>query len=516
MPDQDAPLHRVQGLVSGASWRVTKFAAVVPPHLTCALCSVIPRRTVILPCLHTLCESCESHSVEDGNIVCPLDQESFAVGDSQRFQLPPAAADKLKACCWNEPQGCTFAGTLQAVLTHYEQQCTFHLVSCPRCSGSVLHRDLPRHYRAGCQGGGNTNPPDPPALRHGLMLSPHDIATTMNELKALFRDPYQDRLPELQSNINEVLEEARSITTQMATVSRALTDSEQRLAHTLEKQARMFEVNVQSLEAKLRDNQSDSIATALRETEHRLSEQLAQSRQELSTTFVEELRSQLREPRTHLTKSSDLMADDSREELTATVSEMPWKLEKRHILRKLELVATESHAYLELLRYRADEQLKQPMAEVDSFFSGRFGSRTVGMSPFISRLEAVENGYVVRVTNVDSIIKSEKIVLLFTRWYRRDKYLQVAADGDSPGYLSVYLKWGGTVQGSCSTSGRADVYLRHPEYPGKSDRPMARSCVANRAVLLGFQDCFCEFIPALSRGGYYNSDSMTLLVSLNK
>lgn len=156
------------------------------------------------------------------------------------------------------------------------------------------------------------------------------------------------------------------------------------------------------------------------------------------------------------------------------------------------------------------------MAEVDSFFSGNFEGMRVGMSPFISQLETEENGYVVRVTNVDSIIKSKKVVLLFTRWYRRDKYLQVAADGDSPGYFSVYCKWGGTVQGSCSASGRVDVYLRHPEYPGKSDRPMARSCVANRGAVLGFQDCFFEFIPALSRWGYYNSDIMTLLVSLNK
>ncbi|XP_077557613.1 uncharacterized protein LOC144172897 [Haemaphysalis longicornis] len=516
MPDQNVSLYRVRGLVSGANWRATKFATPVPPHLTCGLCRVISHTTFLLPCFHTLCESCVSLSGNDGSAVCPFDEKSFAVDDCPKFPLPPDSVEILQACCWNEPQGCTFVGTLQAVLTHYEQHCTFHAVSCPRCSASVLRQDLPRHYRAGCQGDGTTNSTDQPTLHQGLMLSPQDIATSLDELKALIREPYQDRLPELQSNINEFLEEARSIGTQMETVAKALTDSEVRLAHASEEQARTFGVKVQSLEAKLRDNQSDSVARALRESEHRLSEQLAQSRQELSKTFVQEFRSELRELSTHLTKSSDLMADDSREELTATVSEMPWKLEKRHILRKLELVATESHAYLELLRYRVDEQLKQPMAEVDSLFSHSHGSVAVGMSPFISRLEAVENGYVVRVTNVDSIIQSKKVVLLFTRWYRRDKYLQVAADGNYTGCLSVYLKWGGTVQGSCSASGPVDVYLRHPEYPRKKDRPMQDSFIWNRADVLGFQTVFLLGINSLHQDRYLNGDCLTLVVSFKK
>ncbi|KAH7976716.1 hypothetical protein HPB52_018532 [Rhipicephalus sanguineus] len=36
------------------------------------------------------------------------------------------------------------------MLRHYEKECTFHLAECSRCGEEVLHRDLARHYLAGC------------------------------------------------------------------------------------------------------------------------------------------------------------------------------------------------------------------------------------------------------------------------------------------------------------------------------------------------------------------------------
>ncbi|XP_077557612.1 uncharacterized protein LOC144172896 [Haemaphysalis longicornis] len=517
MPDQDTPLHRVQGLLSGVNWRPTKFAAPVPSHVTCGLCHVIPRRTVVLPCLHTLCETCESHSVEDGNIVCPLDQESFAVGDCQKLQLPPATADRLKACCWNESQGCTFVGTLQAVLAHYEKDCIFHMVSCPCCSVSVLHQDLPRHYRAGCQGDGITNTTDQLTLRQGHTPSPDDIAASLDELKALMRYPYQDSLPALQSNINEVLEEATSIRTRIEALTRASSESEQMLSQALGEHSRSFALKLQSLEAELRDNQSDAIARVLNEFDHRLSEQLSQSRRELATTFGEELRFQLCEISAILTKNFKLLNSNGTEAETTFGSEMPWKLEKRHILLKLELMATESHACLELLRHRADKQQKQLHTEHEGFFAGHLEGMSVGMSPFISQLESKEKGYVVTIINLHNLIKSNKVVGLFTRWYRRYKYLQVASGGIFADIFCVYLKWGGALQGSSSPSGTVDVSIRHPDYPKKEDVSMIKDAdVFNKAAVLGFQCGFFADISWLRDSGFLRRDSLTMVISFDK
>lgn len=138
------------------------------------------------------------------------------------------------------------------------------------------------------------------------------------------------------------------------------------------------------------------------------------------------------------------------------------------------------------------------------------------MSPFISQLERKENGYIVSLTSISKIIKSRKVVGLFTRWYRRDKYLQVAADGLDPHCLILYLKWGGTLEGSCSVSDEARVSLRHTDYPAKTDhRIVPVAWAEERAAVLGFQEKFFMPIDVLRKHGYFNGDSLTLVVTFN-
>lgn len=128
----------------------------VPYYHTCSLCKVIPKRTLLLPCSHVLCESCHKGSLQEEEEegctsgVCPLDQEPFHVRQCARVKMSVTKASSLQAYCWNQEQGCEFVGTLQDVLVHCEEECAFHAVACPRCGESVLHPDLPAHYRAGC------------------------------------------------------------------------------------------------------------------------------------------------------------------------------------------------------------------------------------------------------------------------------------------------------------------------------------------------------------------------------
>lgn len=53
----------------------------------------------------------------------------------------------MEACCWNGSQGCTFVGAVGRMLCHYEYECSFDAVTCPRCFARVLSRDVLTHLR---------------------------------------------------------------------------------------------------------------------------------------------------------------------------------------------------------------------------------------------------------------------------------------------------------------------------------------------------------------------------------
>lgn len=152
---RETPVHRVRQLLTGINWRPTRFVDDVPFYYTCGLCKVIPKRTLLLPCSHVLCESCQRGSLEEqeqGGVrgACPLDRKRFLLRQCTRIQVSGKKVNSLQAYCWNQEQGCEFVGTLQDLLVHSEEECAFHALACPRCSESVLHAELPAHYTAGC------------------------------------------------------------------------------------------------------------------------------------------------------------------------------------------------------------------------------------------------------------------------------------------------------------------------------------------------------------------------------
>ncbi|XP_077544761.1 uncharacterized protein LOC144157920 [Haemaphysalis longicornis] len=470
MPDQAVSIYRVRGFIQGVNWRVTKFSAPVPPHLTCGLCHVIPQTTFLLPCLHTLCDLCVNHSLNDGNIVCPFDEEIFPCGDCQTLHLQGPTADRLKACCWNEAYGCTFVGTLQTVLTHYEQECTFHTVTCPQCNNLVLHQDLPGHYRAGCRIESMVSAAGDPTLGQSVAVSAGDIKSCIDELKALIRDPYQDRLPALQSKVNEVLEQTRNVSTQIDAISRNSTESEKRITEAI---------------------------------------------QEGSKTMSQKLQSQQRELSAQLTAIFGAETRTASEAGATSATGMPWRVEKRHILRKLELMVTDSLAYLELLRTSTDRRLKRPVVEYAQALPD-YVPATVVVPQLMGKCESEEERYIASLTNIDDVIKSEKFIILFTQWYRRERYLRVAICGFSCGTekaLAVCLKWGTTKQDFCSAHPKASVCVKHPDYPEKENLEMEKYTVTPRAALFGFQENFIANTSKLQGLGLLKEKKLTLVIS---
>ncbi|XP_077546765.1 uncharacterized protein LOC144159262 [Haemaphysalis longicornis] len=516
--DPGVRLYPVRGFVSGVNWRQTKFAAPVPPRLTCGLCRVVSETTFLLPCFHNLCEPCFTGSVHNGNAVCPLDDGTSAAGDCQKFQSPPDAADKLKAFCWNEPHGCTFIGTLEAVLTHYEQQCTFHVVPCPRCNVPVLHQDVPRHYRSGCHYQSVEPISGQPRLHQGNVFTADEIAERVDELKALIMDPYHDRLPELQSKLNEVLEQARSIGGQVKEIGKAVANSEQTLAQAIQRQSSTFFFNLQRVESTLCDNQVSVTNAALNGSEQRLSDQLTQTRGWLSTTFIQELRIQLRELSTNLTNVLEDGGSGISGAGLAGASEMPWKREMKLILRKLELLTTDSHAHVQYLRQRADERLEEPATIYTHFVPTPYGCVRADISPFVGRLEDQEECYVVTLANFSNLRDSGKPLGKFTLWYARDGYLQVAtkfAWADSSLTVKVRFKWGTFPQGSCLTPCITHVWVKHPEdckehvsmkrlSPGSESEPGRRGA---------FQEDFAVTLPSPTRTGFVKNGKLAFVFS---
>lgn len=189
--DRDPPLHRVRHQTCGINWRPTRFVDDVPYYHACGLCRLIPKKTVLLPCSHVLCQSCHKGSIEedggDGG-VCPLDQEPFQVSECARIKLSVTKVNGLKAYCWNQEHGCEYVGTLQDILTHCEEECSFHVVACPRCRQNVLHADLPAHYAAGCGGESESSTEiDEPSEQDGEFAS-HDEGFSLEDLKAFLME----------------------------------------------------------------------------------------------------------------------------------------------------------------------------------------------------------------------------------------------------------------------------------------------------------------------------------------
>ncbi|XP_077495219.1 uncharacterized protein LOC144106315 [Amblyomma americanum] len=299
---EEAVLHLLSGHIGGVNWRLTRFADDVPPWNVCSLCRLIPKTTSQLPCSHILCETCLGASRLDGVAVCPLDQEPYEQEECHRIPIPARKANSLKAHCWNEQQGCEFVGTMEAVLRHYEQDCTFQAVQCPRCGDSVLHKYLATHYMAGCVNNRDRSRAEEPPMR-GDVFTIHDVNAALEELKVLLRDPHHDQLLAIQSQFNELIEHSR----------------------------------------KQRAQVKDSLTRELEKGEVNIKHQVADIASNFSSQLAQEL-----QPVTSLLQPTSAAPNLGEGGNTSTI---PWSMEKKFIHQKLLLLANASFHAMEELRH---------------------------------------------------------------------------------------------------------------------------------------------------------------------
>nr|XP_054927818.1 uncharacterized protein LOC129385296 [Dermacentor andersoni] len=215
MPDHGPErVHRFRDhVVSGVNWRPTRFLDEVPSSRVCSLCRMIPKRTVLLPCGHALCQSCHAASLEGGVGRCPLDREPFEEEECVGYVFPTRKANAVKVYCWNEAHGCEYTGTMDHMLQHYENECTFHTVDCLRCGEKVQHKDLPTHYAAGCRAG----------VPSAITESSEHTALTLADVKAMLGCLNHDQLlPVIQSQLHNLTEQVRNQEARFAEITREL------------------------------------------------------------------------------------------------------------------------------------------------------------------------------------------------------------------------------------------------------------------------------------------------------
>ncbi|XP_050022607.1 uncharacterized protein [Dermacentor andersoni] len=228
MPDHgQGRVHRFrEHVVAGVNWRPTRFVDEVPNSRVCSLCRTIPKRTLLLPCGHALCQSCYAASLEGGVGRCPLDLVQFEEAECVGSEITTRIENTLKVYCWNEAHGCEYMGTLDRMLEHYEKECTFHTVECLRCGEGVQHSDLPTHYVTRCSAGVPSAITECPSSQ-ATALTLADVNADTKNLKAILGDLIHDQLlPVMQSQLNELTEQVRKQETRFAGITREMGTSE--------------------------------------------------------------------------------------------------------------------------------------------------------------------------------------------------------------------------------------------------------------------------------------------------
>ncbi|KAH6922687.1 hypothetical protein HPB50_017877 [Hyalomma asiaticum] len=458
MPDREGlrALHRHCESVSGANWRPTRFQdESTLSRCACSVCHVIPSTTVMLPCSHLLCEQCLTGSVrQDGERVCPLDVEPFSEDECQMIKLPSKTKQNLKAHCWNEDDGCQFVGTIEAVLLHYDRECAFHALQCPRCDGRILRQDIAEHYVAGCSenvpfpGGAPKERQDGPSVgcdASGMLVhlpttqrqvnelsrtpdshlfqdirrAVSDLESTclcgmtaieanicsmvtrqlnagLEELKALIRDLGSNHVLTMQSQMNELVEQSSGLCeSQIQEIVRVLRDAGSELKEDVKAQLEAVAPLLRASESRLMENANthlQKIVHAVKDT----GEHISRVEANLSLTLSNQHQSlrgeldRLRPKKESTGNEGTLAAAD-----VVKKDNMPWRTEKKLILRKLEVFAEESLTTLELLRQQTHMQDKKPrVSDIYKYWQMRRAGRCEALRerPFKSAFRKIAAG----------------------------------------------------------------------------------------------------------------------------
>ncbi|KAH7976810.1 hypothetical protein HPB52_019880 [Rhipicephalus sanguineus] len=429
MPNSRRVMRRVRDSeVPGVNWRPTLFAEeFLHPH-ACCLCQVIPRNTVLLPCSHALCETCERGSLRRNATggICPLCGEPFEEDECQAIKDFSQEGEQ-------------------------SQDCSYHSTPCLSCGDSVLHRDLPRHYKSGCRRrkqSGKWN-------RHsgqGDGSGEWSVLAAPGEPKLGIDDAL---LSSLQSQMNELTRQMRELGQELQKASGSLVDAELGLDNELSEALETLSVaSGESADAERRVRIAPQSSTGSAEVASGDAGRAGPGSHDAAADQ----------------KGGEAKADakvEAKAEAKTGKAVMPWALEERHILRKLEVVANHSLLYLETLRLGA------PAHELASCEFVPLGSHDTidAKLSLIARRHPRQRYATYRFVckSADQLLKPGvfdlKLAGTATRWHRRVLFFTVILAVRSPERnLEVFVKWGRTLDADRRPPQIMKVVLVHRDY----------------------------------------------------
>ncbi|KAH6948679.1 hypothetical protein HPB50_025852 [Hyalomma asiaticum] len=453
---------------------------------------------------------------------CPHCSEPFEENECQAIKIPPKKASSLKAHCWNHTQGCRFVDVLPAVLQHYERDCNYHSTPCLSCGESVLHRDLPRHRSDCCHqelsenweeeiGQGDTAGGDSAFAGRGdtaggdwAFAGQGDTAggnwafagqgdTTGGDWDTAggdwaFAEPSEPEpavddaaLSALQSQMDELARELCELGQALQNASGTLTDFELGLDNNL------------SEELENHSDVSDESGDANEERVHGASQS--------DSGFGGHESSYSRRVGPGSTETAVEQTGDSAN-AEAVEPALPWALEKRHILRKLEVAANHSLHYLQSIHSQS------PLHEAAMAYC-----KLIPLAPHetiddklcpIPRCPPIQRHAIYRFTTkgVDKLLNPGvydlKISGAATRWHRREIYFTVViASRKSEGSLEVFIRWGQTLDAERQPPQVRKVMLVHRIHTENCPMEKVQNLPVDAVFLPGFHDRFKKGIVDL-------------------
>ncbi|KAH7970129.1 hypothetical protein HPB51_027113 [Rhipicephalus microplus] len=142
---------------------------------------MVPSRSLILPCGHTLCRLCRSQITEQDG--CPLDGRQFADADPLLVVLREADLEQYRVLCIAGGRKRGFSGQLRDMRRHLSE-CVRGGVLCGKCRRIVDRSGVVAHYKR-CRREFYASPQttnDAP----GSTTVADDIARVKNELETLW------------------------------------------------------------------------------------------------------------------------------------------------------------------------------------------------------------------------------------------------------------------------------------------------------------------------------------------
>lgn len=157
--------HTLTGFDDFLERRRFAFVEPIPATRVCGICSLVPSRSVLLPCGHVLCQLCKGQIGNEAMCPqCPSDGLVFSDEDVVTLNFSQCDVEKRRVLCVAGGPKCGFTGTLLELRGHLAH-CDRDEATCPKCQRFVVRNVFVDHYRQctdgtfQCQGASGTGPP---------------------------------------------------------------------------------------------------------------------------------------------------------------------------------------------------------------------------------------------------------------------------------------------------------------------------------------------------------------------